>query len=505
MSKTLKRMLMTAVIVVIIILMAIFTSARTSRQTRDNSTSFMQTIAQAQAVTVDNYVNNTADTLKAYASANEIKDLLLDPENPEKVSAAQKYTENFSATVANLEGIYASEWNTHVLVHTNPQVVGMITRKDEGSLKELHDGMMNSADKVYRIGFMNSPASGKQIVSMYMAVLGDDGQPVGLVGIGIYTDALSQIIGSINVNNAENRTYSMVNVNTREYIFNSDPELLGQKADDPKFVEICDQLISETNDKTDSYDNNKNVSTYYYLAKSGWLFTITTPSGNIYSLANNVIANLLIFTVICIVLIVIFNYISIKQEQSYEKLEKAKKKQQAISKNLHIAALKDILTDVNNRIKFIDDFGKNSNGEFKVQDIPDKPYCFAMFSIADFSNINITYGHDVGDAALVSTAATLKKMFGDNSVYRLGSDDFVVAVRNESHNVAAFIGKVNNAVSELQKPQTLGGKTINLFFSASAVKKSKSIGISVLGTLKDIINKNGTVRNNNVVFLDLDA
>lgn len=84
--------------------------------------------------------------------------VLKNPENKSAIDAAQKYTESFSEDINNLEGLYTSEWNTHVLAHTNAGVVGITTREGD-SLKALQD-ILIATDGVYNTGIIISPASG---------------------------------------------------------------------------------------------------------------------------------------------------------------------------------------------------------------------------------------------------------------------------------------------------------------------------------------------------------
>ncbi|MDD6327126.1 MAG: PDC sensor domain-containing protein [Lachnospiraceae bacterium] len=127
-----------------------------------------------------------------------MKDLLKHPTDTQAIQAAQAYTENFSADVANLEGLYISEWNTHVLAHTNPAVVGITTRKDD-PLKALQDALV-AAEGVYNTGIIISPASKQQIVSLYQGIFDENGQPLGLVGGGIFTQGLVDILDSLELN-----------------------------------------------------------------------------------------------------------------------------------------------------------------------------------------------------------------------------------------------------------------------------------------------------------------
>lgn len=57
---------------------------------------------------------------------------------------------------------------------------------------------------------------------MYRAVLDDSGNPVGLGGIGIYTDDLVSKLNELPMNGFENSDYYLVNVKTGEYIFHPD-------------------------------------------------------------------------------------------------------------------------------------------------------------------------------------------------------------------------------------------------------------------------------------------
>lgn len=135
---------------------------------------------------------------------------------------AQKYTEVFSADIANLEGLYISEWNTHVLAHTNAAVVGIITREGD-PLVTLQESML-ATDGVYNTGIIISPASGQQIVSMYKAVLDENGNTIGLVGGGIFTEGLINMLDGLEIKGLEHTGYYMVNVADGKYIFTAEEE-----------------------------------------------------------------------------------------------------------------------------------------------------------------------------------------------------------------------------------------------------------------------------------------
>ena len=137
-----------------------------SSSTKEIALSNMKTAAVDRSEIISNYIRSTEDTLTAYLKAEQIYDLLRDPSNEEYVAAAQKYTEKFGKDLTNLEGIYASSWDTKMLTHTNSKVVGKVTRPDEDRRKQLHDAIL-ATEGVYNTGILISPATGEQIISMY--------------------------------------------------------------------------------------------------------------------------------------------------------------------------------------------------------------------------------------------------------------------------------------------------------------------------------------------------
>ena len=129
--------------------MVIMEITKNSKNTAINN---LQTIVQERSQIVDNYVQESEVILSAYSKAGEILNVLKNPENKSALDAAQKYTESFSKDINNLEGLYVSEWNTHVLAHTNAKVVGITTREGD-SLKALQDKLI-ATDGVYNTGII---------------------------------------------------------------------------------------------------------------------------------------------------------------------------------------------------------------------------------------------------------------------------------------------------------------------------------------------------------------
>lgn len=264
---------------------------------------------------IKNYVNETGKTLTAYSRAGEILAIMEDPEDADAVTAAQRYTETFSADVENLEGLYASEWNTHVLTHTNPNVVGITTREGD-PLKALQDALLSAGDHVYNAGIIISPASGQQIVSLYKAVYDENGDPAGLVGGGIFTTGLIETLDSLSLNGMENAAYCMVNVAKNEYIFHADVEKIAANVDEAYLTELCAGLSGAAEDKSGAVEYEENgeryIAGYYYLSDYGWLFLLSDNEREIFASTDRLKTTLILFCIAAVVLLCVVSYLIIQ-------------------------------------------------------------------------------------------------------------------------------------------------------------------------------------------------
>lgn len=303
--------------IAIFVVLYLFMSKTITGNIRENTVESMKTIVDDRSQIIESYVRKAESYLTAYSRAGEISDLLSDPSNPAAVAAAQKYTETFSSDIERLEGIYVSEWNTHVLAHTNEAVVGITTREGD-SLKALQASML-STDGVYNAGFIFSPASGKQIVSMYRACLNEKGEPIGLVGAGIFISGLKEELNSLPTAGLNNARYYLVNTQTGEFIFHDDEEKLGQTADEPFIVNIIKGLgkntdhshITEYLEYTD--DGKDSIAAYHYFPERNWLFILTDTEDEIFMMANAARAELLTLCIMALIFLMLLTYFVISR------------------------------------------------------------------------------------------------------------------------------------------------------------------------------------------------
>lgn len=295
----------------------IFMNSSVSASAHDNAVNNMQTAAIDRSEIIQDYIKSTEDTLTAYLKAEQIYDLLRDPSNAEYVSAAQKYTETFSKDLTNLEGIYASSWDTKMLTHTNVNVVGKVTRPDEERRKQLHDAIL-ATEGVYNTGILISPATGEQIISMYKAVREEDGSHIGLGGIGIFTSGLVDKLNELPLDGLSEAQYFLVNANTGEYIFHPDAEKITTVAEEEFVNDIIAQVKGQSEDVCGSInykDENgrKNIAAFNSLSEQGWVFILSDKSSEVLAAAEVMRIKLGIICIVSEILLTIAAYFVVRK------------------------------------------------------------------------------------------------------------------------------------------------------------------------------------------------
>lgn len=297
--------------VIVMLCMFLVISFSVSQNMKNTTIENMQTISADRAQIIEDYILSAEEFLTAYSRAGEISDLLSAPNDEKTIAAAQKYTETFGADREYLDGLYVCEWNTHVLVHINPAVCGTIMRKDD-TLKTLQDSLLN-ADGVYNTGIIISPASKEQVIAMYRAYYDSNGNPIGFVGGAIFTTGLFYEINNLPKNGLENSKFYLINLNTKEYIYNDAKEKIGTVAEEDYILDIINELKNDAN-KENGYieyniENEKYLSSYYRMADKNWVFVIEDSKDEIFASSQKTEMLLLIVCVLATIGITVLTFI----------------------------------------------------------------------------------------------------------------------------------------------------------------------------------------------------
>ena len=300
------RTMLTAVIslvtVVCITLLYLCAQAGMTGLMKKSALENMKSSLKAQTTLIEEYVDHQEDLLAEFSVNPIIADYLKNLSNQEKQKAAQEYTESYYACLDRWEGIYVGEWNTHVVTHSNPNVVGITTREGE-ALKTLQNAMTD-AEGLYNAGIIVSPASQKLTLSMYCPVYDQDKTTIlGYVGGGPFVETLQEILSSLKDEKNESLRYSMINVDSEMYIFDEDESLIATQIEDEMLLKVIENIRTNTeSDMGDIICKDSNgddyIVSYLYNAKNGWAVISRDSEKNLYAEVYKVMWQL---GVICII------------------------------------------------------------------------------------------------------------------------------------------------------------------------------------------------------------
>lgn len=302
-------------LVTVICIMTLFLGARLQLTgvMKESELRNMQMELNSQTILLKEYTIEQENLLKAYSKNQVVTDFLKEPTNSELQKAAQQYTEKYYAGLNNWEGIYIGEWNSHVIAHSDPDVVGITTREGN-SLKELQDSMENS-DGVYNIGIIFSPASKALSLSMYYALYDDSGKVLGYVGGAAYAENIRKILDR-QKDTKNSKKYSVINVNSGTYIFDEDESLGASKIEDDMLLEVMKRIKNQENVKEANFsyqDKNGNnfIISYQYDKEYGWAVVARDSEKSLYAEVYKILNGLGIICIITCLLIGILSWVVI--------------------------------------------------------------------------------------------------------------------------------------------------------------------------------------------------
>lgn len=243
----------------------------------------MQTSLDAKTKLIDEYILNAENQLISFSKEPDIMDFLHDTDDKAKQEALQAYNSEYFAALKGWEGLYVCSWETETLTHSNTSAVGMILREGD-SLKQLHDNLTAAKGSIFNTGILKSPASGQLIISMYVPIYDGD-TPLGFVGGAIQTDGLAQQLASVSTHGIENTTYSLINVGTKQYIFDDNADLILTDIQDTALLDIISRIEGGQETGQVTYDGEDGVE-YFAVFKSiperAWALVIKNNKDELY-------------------------------------------------------------------------------------------------------------------------------------------------------------------------------------------------------------------------------
>ncbi len=276
--------LTTAIILTGMLLLWIFVSANASSMVKNNITNQMTDAVEARAAIISEYVASAEEYMTAFALGREVRQILLNPEDPELLKKAQEYTQDFAAVKGIFEGLYIATPDTYVLTHTSQGAIGITTRSGD-SLNTFQNTIL-SRQQLTNLGIMKSPGTGSMILSMYYPIF--EGQKcIGYVGAGVYASHLMDALLNLNIKGLPDSEYVFLNVENGVYLYHQDESLLNTETTDEGYKEIIRRIQADdsTQVSTYSYRDENGVEqfvVYKYLKDRGWVFMVRDSATEVY-------------------------------------------------------------------------------------------------------------------------------------------------------------------------------------------------------------------------------
>lgn len=272
-----------------VVLVAAVIISKTGTEITEITENSLQAFVDEQGAGYEQFIVDSEKTLLAFSTAPIVKEVLENPDDAELVAQAQKYTNDFFGKLNNWEGVYIADWDSKVLTHPAPPVVGRVMREGD-PLKQLQSSMLSSSKGIYNTGVIASPASGDYIVSLYAPVFGDNGEPIGYVGAGAYvSEAIATFDKSSSLNLPSAYTY-VVN-HDATMLYHPTEEKIGQPVENEVVKGIIADLEAGKKVESDVVTYKyKGVTKYaaYYVASNNSILVTTVDEKDITSEINTV-------------------------------------------------------------------------------------------------------------------------------------------------------------------------------------------------------------------------
>lgn len=299
------------------------------------------------------YIKNGEDGVRSFANSSIVLDYLKNTDNSQLHDKAKDYTLDYYNLMGTWEAIYIAKWDSTVLTHPVDAVIGKPTREGE-RLKALQDSMLAS-DGVYNVGVMVSPASGKNVVSMYAPVYDEKNNPVGFVGAAMYVSDVATMFSDTTSLDFPSLQVYTVNGNDSTIIQHKDSDKIGTVVEAKAIKDIISQMESG-NEVTPGVIEYKEkgvneYAAYYVGGNNDFIIVLSVKEGDVLDEVYNSIKFAII---IAIVLIIAFTALALYIARSVSTpLKKLAKFTQEISEG-NINATIDAKSNIKETIMIID-------------------------------------------------------------------------------------------------------------------------------------------------------
>lgn len=378
--------------------------SQSSKELKSSTRNAMISVVKQIGTAFDETTKANETTMLGFIQSPIVIECLKNPDNAELAAKAQEYTVNFFAELDGWEGIYIADWNSKVITHPAPPVVGRVMREGD-SLAALQNSMLSAENGVYNVGIITSPASGELIMSMYAPVYDTDGTPLGYVGGGTYVNTVAAKYSDVTTLNLSSAYVYFVDA-TGIMLYHPDETKIGNQVENAAVKGVIAKIEAGQHPETTCveylYKNAMKYASYYVGTNEAYVAVLTADESEVMANTEKI---KLITLILCGVCLVVFSAIAV-----------------LVSK------------------KISDDLGKVAKSMEKIGDGDVTAECKADSKIREISGIVESYG--TLKSALSKSLSNVK-----SSAKVLG--EAIVNVDEKTSNNVESISQINTAIDEV--------------------------------------------------------
>ena len=259
---------------VVMLFMLLSTSSKEIKEVTQES---MLSLVKETGAGFEAYIQNGESTLENFAKSPIVVKFLQNQQDVTLQKEAQNYTMDCFNAAGNMEAIYVSNWDSTTLAHPVEKAIGVPTREGE-RLKSLQENMLAS-DDLYNTGIIASPATGKQVVSMYAPVFDDKNNPIGYVGAAVYLNDVAEMFSDTSSMGFDSMYVYTVNGHDGTMIQHPNEEKVGQPVENEAVKQVLARISNNEEVKPGIINyvfKGENKYAAYFVGKNNDYITVLT-------------------------------------------------------------------------------------------------------------------------------------------------------------------------------------------------------------------------------------
>ena len=136
---------------------------------------------------------------------------------------------------------------------------------------------------------------------------------------------------------------------------------------------------------------------------------------------------------------------------------------------LNKQAFIDSMTQVKNKAAFTEYVNRLQS---RVENGSCERYAIGIFDCNDLKKINDEFGHDKGDIYLKTASRTIKVVFRDQQVFRIGGDEFAIILENDDcYNIESLTRMFDNYVNKINVEVSNSWEKVNVAYGIALYDK----------------------------------